>query len=75
MRDVARMSILITGCVSGIGACSAAHFAAIGARVTISGRRADRVGAAAEAIGPNCRAVAGDVTVDADRRARVAAAV
>ncbi len=75
MRDVAGMSILVTGGGSGIGAGAAAHFAGLGARVTVSGRRADRVGAVAEAIGTPCRAVAGDVTVDADRRAMIAAAL
>ncbi|MGA1080237.1 MAG: SDR family NAD(P)-dependent oxidoreductase, partial [Steroidobacteraceae bacterium] len=46
-----------------------------GARVTISGRRADKVRAVAESIGPHCRAVVGDVTVAADREAMLAAAV
>lgn len=75
MRTVQGMSVLITGGGSGIGEACARHFAALGARVTISGRRADKVAAVAASIGPSCQAVAGDVTSDADRRALVDAAV
>ncbi len=68
-------SVLITGGGSGIGAGAAAAFVANGARVTISGRRLEKVQAVADELGPGCRAVAGDVTVAADRAAMVAAAV
>ncbi len=74
MRDIAGMSVLVTGGGSGIGEATARHFAARGARVTISGRRADRVRSVAESIGPACAWVAGDVTVHADRVAMVDAA-
>lgn len=67
------MSVLITGGGSGIGEATARHFAARGAVVTISGRRADRIEAAAGAIG--CHGLAGDVSVAADRARMVAAAV
>jgi NAD(P)-dependent dehydrogenase (short-subunit alcohol dehydrogenase family) len=69
------MSVLITGGGSGLGEGIARHFGAAGARVTISGRRRERVDAVAADIGPACRAVAGDVTVAADRAVMVAAAV
>ena len=69
MRPIEGMSVLITGGGSGLGAGAAALLARKGAKVTISGRRADKVRAVAEAIGPNCTFVAADVTSDADRRA------
>lgn len=73
MRDLPGMSILITGGGSGIGAGAAGWFAARGARVTICGRRADKLADVAGEIGANCRAVAADIT-DADDRARLIAA-
>ncbi len=75
MRAIAGMSVLVTGGGSGIGEGVARHFCAAGARVTISGRRADRVEAVAASIGESCRFVVGDVTVADDRSAMVAAAV
>lgn len=71
MRDVAGMSILVTGGGSGIGAATAVRFASLGAKVTISGRRADKVGSVVDSIGERCRGVVGDVTVAADRRAMI----
>jgi NAD(P)-dependent dehydrogenase (short-subunit alcohol dehydrogenase family) len=75
MRPIQGASILITGGGSGLGAGAAAHFVARGARVTISGRRADKVHAVVERLGPDCAGVVGDVTVDADRRAMIERAV
>lgn len=75
MRELKGMSVLITGGGSGIGEGAARHFAARGARVTIAGRRPHKVEAVAQSIGPACRAVTGDVTVQADRKAMLAAAV
>ena len=69
VRDVAGMSVLITGGGSGIGAATAARFASLGARVTISGRRAEKVASMVDSIGTNCTGVVGDVTVADDRRA------
>jgi len=69
------MSVLVTGGGSGIGEGIARHLCAGGARVTISGRRTQKVSEVAMSIGSACHAVAGDVTVDPDRRAMVAAAV
>lgn len=74
MRPIEGMSVLVTGGGSGIGAGIARHFCAAGARVTITGRRAAKLDAVAGEIGSNCRAVVGDVTVGADRRAMIDAA-
>ena len=74
MTDIAGSSTLVTGGGSGLGEAVARRFAARGGRVTISGRRRDRVEAVAADIGESCRAIVGDVAVDADRRAMVAAA-
>lgn len=73
MRPIEGLSILITGGGSGLGEATARHFAAHGARVTITGRRADRVAAAAAAIG--CNGVAGDITDANDRQRMIDAAV
>jgi 3-oxoacyl-[acyl-carrier protein] reductase len=75
MREIKDMSVLITGGGSGIGEGAARLFAAQGAKVTITGRRADKVAAVAASIGPACRAIPGDVTVQRDREAMIAAAV
>ena len=75
MRPVEGMSVLVTGGGSGIGEGVARHLCAGGARVTVTGRRAHKIDAVAASIGAACRAVAGDVTVAADRAAMVAAAV
>lgn len=75
MLPIEGMSVLVTGGGSGIGEGIARHFCAAGARVTISGRRPDKVAAVADSIGEACRAVTGDVTDAADREAMVATAV
>ena len=75
MRPVEGMSVLITGGGSGIGEGAAEHFVRAGASVTISGRRAGKVEAVAERLGGRCLAVAGDVTLAADRERMVDAAV
>lgn len=75
MQDIAGTSALVTGGGSGIGAAIARHFAAAGAKVTISGRRQEKVSAVAAEIGPACRAVAGDVSLATDREAMLRAAL
>ncbi len=67
MRALEGMSVLITGGGSGIGEGAAKHFASNGARVTITGRREDRLRQVVENIGPNATYVAGDVTKSDDR--------
>ena len=67
--------MLITGGGSGIGASLARRLAKAGARVTMSGRRKDKITAVAREIGPNCHAVAGDVSDEGDRRRMIDEAV
>jgi 3-oxoacyl-[acyl-carrier protein] reductase len=68
MRELAGSSVLVTGGGSGIGAGVARHFVALGARVTVSGRRPEKVQAVADELGEACLAVAADVSVPDDRR-------
>jgi 3-oxoacyl-[acyl-carrier protein] reductase len=75
MREIKGMSVLVTGGGSGIGEATARRFAAQGARVTIVGRRAEKIAGVAQAIGAQCRALCGDVTRAQDREAMIAAAL
>ena len=74
MRSLEGMSILVTGGGSGIGLGAARYFIERGARVTICGRREDKIEAAATALGDSCRGVAADITVAADRQILLEAA-
>ena len=67
MKDIHGMSILITGGGSGLGAGMARRYTALGARVTICGRREEKISAVAESIGEACLAVRADITQAADR--------
>ncbi len=67
MRDLEGMSVVITGGGTGIGAGTARHLVAGGARVTVCGRREDRVRALADELGERCAWVVADVTVASDR--------
>jgi 3-oxoacyl-[acyl-carrier protein] reductase len=75
MKSLAGMSILITGGGSGLGLGAARYFIAAGARVTICGRRADKIREAAAELGSSCLGVPADITVAADRERLMAAAV
>ena len=75
MNSLQGKSILITGGGTGIGAGCAAYFAAHGARVTISGRRENRLREVADAIGPACQVVVGDVTDEESRQNMLDAAI
>ena len=70
MRTIEGMSFLITGGGAGIGEGAARHLAGQGARVTITGRRRERLEEVADQIGANCAIASGDVTI-ADDRARM----
>ena len=75
MNTLQDKSILVTGGGTGIGAGCARYFAARGARVTISGRRENRLREVVDAIGLNCHFVVGDVTLAADRQRMLDAAI
>jgi ribitol 2-dehydrogenase len=53
---------VVTGASTGIGRAVAQELVRRGARVVIAARSRERVDEAAEALGPNCTAVAADVT-------------
>lgn len=69
MREIKDQGVLITGGGSGLGEATARYLTERGAKVTISGRRADRIAQKASEIG--CYGIAGDVTVAKDREAMV----
>jgi 3-oxoacyl-[acyl-carrier protein] reductase len=73
MREIEGQSVLITGGGSGLGEATARYLTQRGAKVTITGRRADRIAAKAAEIG--CNGIAGDVTKPADREAMVESAL
>ncbi len=66
MKPMNEMSVLITGGGSGIGEGTARYFARHGAKVTICGRREEKLRAVAEGIGPACRYEVADITRDED---------
>ena len=66
--------VLVVG-AGPVGLTLAMDLASRGARVTITGRRAEKLGEVASQIGPACHAVVGDVGVQADRERMLAEAV
>ncbi len=75
MRSLDGMSVIVTGGGSGIGAGAAQHLARQGARVTIAGRRQDRLDEVAAEAGEAVRAQRCDVTDGGDREDLVEAAL
>lgn len=75
MRQLEQLSVLVTGGGSGIGEGTAAYLVERGARVTVAGRRVEKVEAVATRLGDDCLPVRADVTVAGDRAALVDAAV
>jgi NAD(P)-dependent dehydrogenase (short-subunit alcohol dehydrogenase family) len=75
MKPIKEMSVVITGGGSGIGEATARYLAAQGAKVTICGRREDRIKTVAKEIGSNCAWVTADVTISADRQKLIDAAI
>lgn len=75
MQALGGYSVLITGGGSGLGAGLARFMAAGGARVTIAGRRQQKLEQIAGEIGSNCAICTGDVCNADDRAQMVATAV
>ena len=75
MKSLESMSILVTGGGSGIGLGTARYCIERGAKVTICGRREDKIQAAATELGDACRGVTADITVAADRQKLLEAAI
>ncbi|MFC5819039.1 SDR family NAD(P)-dependent oxidoreductase [Nonomuraea harbinensis] len=74
-RSLEGMPVLVTGGGSGIGEAVVHRLVKAGAKVTLAGRRADRVEAVARQAGSGACGVVADVTVAADRERMVARAV
>ena len=78
MRSLADQVVIITGASAGLGEATARRLARAGARLVLTARRAERLAALARALdagGTRVLAVPADVTVDADRRRLVEAAL
>ena len=61
------MSIIITGGCSGLGLGMAKKYSKAGARITICGRREEKVKKAQKELGSNVLSIVADVTKDSDR--------
>ena len=61
MLDPSRFTVLVTGATSGSGEAIARRFAATGARIIATGRRAERLQALKAALGERCHTVTLDI--------------
>ena len=68
MLNTREMSIIITGGCSGLGFGMAKRFSTQGAKVTICGRREDKVKDAKKILGDNVSAIVADLTNNSDRK-------
>jgi len=75
MLDIKGMSVLVTGGGSGIGSGTAGYFVERGARVTICGRRPEKLQQVAADLGEDCHWITGDITQAADRSRIMDAAI
>ncbi|MBT5662987.1 MAG: SDR family oxidoreductase [Alphaproteobacteria bacterium] len=69
------MSIIITGGCSGLGFGMAKRFSTQGAKVTICGRREDKVKDAKKSLGDNVSAIVADITKNSDRKRLIQAGI
>ena len=67
MLKIKDMSIIITGGCSGLGLGMAKRYSEAGAKVTICGRREEKVQKAQEELGNNVLSIVADVTNEKDR--------
>ena len=68
MLKIKDMSIIVTGGCSGLGFGMAKKFSKAGAKVTICGRRREKVKKAQDDLGSNVLSIVADVTKDDDRK-------
>tara|TARA_B100001057_G_scaffold106169_1_gene103798 strand:+ start:695 stop:1456 length:762 start_codon:yes stop_codon:yes gene_type:complete len=67
LLKIKNMSIIVTGGCSGLGLGMAKKFSEAGAKVTICGRRPEKVKKAQDDLGSNVLSIVADVTKDSDR--------
>ena len=75
MLSTKEMSIIITGGCTGLGFGMAKKFSSQGAKVTICGRREDKVKDAKESLGDNVSAIVADITKKSDRKRLIKAGI